>query len=86
VKIGVSNEPKRRIEELNSRIPPAALGKWKMELVSQPYPDRKAAEAVEQQFKNKGEVALESLGKEFFWGDWTSAMLLFSCLPGASRF
>jgi hypothetical protein len=86
VKIGVSNEPKRRIEELNSGIPPAAVGKWKMELVSQPYSDRKSAEMAEQQFKDRSVPKLESLGKEFFWGDWMAAMLLFSGLPGASRF
>jgi hypothetical protein len=86
MKIGVSSEPVRRCEELNSGIPPAALGKWKMELISQPYQDRKSAEVVEQAFKDKGKVKLESLGKEFFWGDWTNALLLFSSLPGASRF
>ena len=86
MKIGVSNDPTRREGELNSGIPPAALGKWKMELVSQAYDDRKSAEAVEQTFKDKGEVKLESLGNEFFWGDWTSALLLFTALPGTSRF
>jgi hypothetical protein len=86
MKIGVSNQPMRRIQELNSGIPPAALGKWRIELLSQPYADRKTAEAVEQTFKDKGEVKLESLGKEFFWGDWTSALLLFTSLPGTSRF
>jgi hypothetical protein len=86
MKIGVSNAPKRRVEELNSGIPPAAKGRWKMEITSQPYGDRKSAEAVEQMFKDKGNIELESLGKEFFWGDWTAAMLLFSRLPGTSRF
>ncbi len=86
MKVGVSSEPVRRCEELNSGIPPAALGRWKMELISQPYVDRKSAEVVEQDFKDKGEIKLESLGREFFWGDWTNALLLFSSLPGTSRF
>jgi hypothetical protein len=86
MKIGTSNQPNRREDELNSGIPPAALGKWKMMLVSQPYHDRKSAEAVEQTFKDKGVIELESLGKEFFWGDRTSALLLFTSLPGTSRF
>jgi hypothetical protein len=86
MKIGVSNDPDRRADELNSGIPPAAKGRWKMELKSQPYANRKSAEEVEQAFKDKGEIDLESLGKEFFWGDWMAAMLLFTRLPGTSRF
>lgn len=29
---------------------------------------------------------LESLGGEFFWGDSMEAVLLFSSIPGVSRF
>jgi len=86
MKIGVSNDTVRRTEELNSGFPPAAKGKWKMGIQSQPYPDRKSAEAVEQMFKDEGEIKLESLGKEFFWGDWGVAEQLFTSLPGMSRF
>jgi predicted GIY-YIG superfamily endonuclease len=86
MKIGVSNDTKRRLEELNSGIPPAALGKWKIELQSQPHPNKAAAERAEQQFKDKSERKLDSLGKEFFWGNWTTAITLFAALPGTSRF
>lgn len=86
LKIGISNAPNRRLEELNSGIPPAAKGKWSIQLVSQAFPDRESAETVEQSFKDQGLTKLESLGKEFFWGDWTTAMLVFSSLPGMSRF
>jgi hypothetical protein len=48
--------------------------------------NRKSAEVAEQQFKDKSMVKLESLGKEFFWGEWMVAILLFSGLPGTSRF
>ncbi len=86
MKVGISNAPKRRLDELNSGIPPAAKGKWSLQLISQAFPDRQAAETVEQAFKDDGANKLESLGKEFFWGDWTAALLVFSSLPGMSRF
>lgn len=86
MKIGVTNQRKRREDELNVGIPPAAVGRWKIKLISQPYADRKSAETVEQTFKDQGELKLESLGKEFFWGEWMTALLLFTSLPGTSRF
>ena len=42
LKIGVSNDPKRRCEELNAGIPPAASGRWSLRVTSQPFPDVKA--------------------------------------------
>lgn len=86
MKIGVTNEPKRRRTELNVGFPPAAIGKWGAPLLSEPYPDRASAEAAEQRFKDLAEKEMESLGGEFFKGDWTTAMVLFARIPGASRF
>lgn len=85
MKIGVSSDTLRRRDELNAGIPPAAKGRWIIYLQAE-YPDRKSAEAVEQEFKNKGKSKLESLGGEFFWGSTTDAELLFASLPGVSRF
>lgn len=86
LKIGVSNAPKRRLEELNAGFPPAAIGKWAIKLLSEPYADREAAESAEQIFKDRSEGKLESLGGEFFFGDWTAAEGLFASIPGVSRF
>jgi hypothetical protein len=86
VKIGVSNDTSRRALELNVGFPPASIGKWTMQLVSEPYDGRRAAEAAEQAFKDKAGKQLQILGGEFFRGDWTAAQLIFAAIPGVSRF
>lgn len=86
VKIGITNDPKRRYAELNAGIPPAAKGKWAPRMISQPFPNIGSAEAVELQFKNQSSGKLESLGGEFFWGRIEEAEELFRSLPGMVRF
>ncbi|MFZ7090785.1 GIY-YIG nuclease family protein [Primorskyibacter sp. 2E233] len=86
MKVGVTNNPKRRCAELNAGIPPAARGKWAMRLISQPFPDMKSAESVEQLFKKRSIDRLESLGREFFWGRAEDAEALCWSLPGMARF
>ena len=86
VKVGVSGNPIERVKQLNEGFPPAAIGKWGAPIVSEPYSNTKAAEAAEQTFKNLAERKLESLGGEFFRGDWTEATLLFANIPGVARF
>jgi len=86
VKVGVSNDKVRRASELNAGFPPASIGKWTMQLVSEPYDGREAAEAAEQAFKARAVRELQSLGGEFFRGDWIAAQLIFAAIPGVSRF
>jgi hypothetical protein len=86
LKVGVSNDPVRRREELNQGFPPAALGKWDIRLTSQAFPDKKAAEDVEALFTTRYKGKLESLGGEFFWGSRDEAEMLCWSLPGMSRF
>lgn len=86
IKIGVSNDVKRREEELNCGFPPAAKGRWKIEVTSQLYDKKAAAEAAEKAFKDRGQKELISLGGEFFRGDWMKAQSIFASVPGASRF
>jgi len=86
IKIGVSNDVKRRVKELNCGFPPAAKGRWKIELTSQLYDNKAAAEAAEKAFKDRGQKELTSLGGEFFSGDWMKAQSIFASVPGASRF
>lgn len=84
LKIGVSNDPASRSAQLNAGIPPAAKGRWRIELQAA-FANRKSAEVAEQMFKDKS-IKLESLGGEFFWGEDMDAVLLFSSIPGVSRF
>ena len=86
VKIGVSNDTKRRLKELNSGFPPALIGKWSMQILSAPYDGREAAEDAEQLFKRRADAQMRSLGGEFFCGDWTTAAIIFASIPGVSRF
>ncbi len=86
MKIGVSNDPVRRRDELNQGFPPAVPGKWEVRLTSQAFSSKKAAEDVEALFKTRSTGKLESLGGEFFWGPRDDAEILCSSLPGMSRF
>lgn len=86
IKIGVSNDVERRQNDLNCGFPPAAKGRWKIELKSELYEEKAAAEAAEQTFKNAAEKRLQSLGGEFFRGDWMTAQSVFASIPGVSRF
>lgn len=86
IKIGVSNDTARRAKELNLGIPPASIGKWKIELVSEPYDGREQAEKAESKFKEEAKKRLRSLGGEFFEGEWITAQSVFSSVPGVSRF
>lgn len=86
LKIGISNDLDRRCDELNAGIPPAATGRWKLRVRSQPFPDRASAERAESQFKERSAGRLESLGREFFWGSLEEAESLCWSLPGMSRF
>ena len=86
LKIGVSNDPTRRRDELNQGFPPAATRKWEIRLNSQAFPNKNAAEDVEALFKERSTARLESLGGEFFWGSRDNAEILCWSLPGMSRF
>lgn len=86
MKIGVSNDTKRRLAELNAGIPPTAGGKWTISMISQPFADKKSAEVSETLFKERAIPRLESLGGEFFWGRLDDANSVFWLLPGMARF
>jgi len=86
MKIGVSNDTKRRLAELNAGIPPAASGKWGITMISRPFGDKKSAETIEALFKEQAQFRLESLGREFFWDRLDAANAVFWSLPGTARF
>ena len=85
IKIGVSNDPTRRLDELNAGFPPASLGRWGLGLVSRPFENKEAAERAEQTFKDSA-MSLRSLGREFFVGKREDALSIFASVPGVSRF
>lgn len=86
MKIGVSNDTKRRLAELNAGFPPAASGKWGITMISRPFAGKKSAETSEALFKEQAQSRLESLGREFFWGRLDAANAVFWSLPGTARF
>lgn len=85
IKIGVTNNPERRIGELNAGFPPKGIGRWEIVLLSADYEGRQQAETAEGSFKDKTAGKLESLGGEFFLGDWDSAQSIFFSVSGVAR-
>lgn len=66
VKVGYSNDPKRRASEHNASIPPAMKIGWKSEWVSRAFPSGQDAKDAEDGLKAHLSRAGESLGGEFF--------------------
>ena len=68
VKIGYSNDPTRRCDELNAGFPPASRTRWKQLLTSSRFRSAVAAKAAEDELKAKLNEKCESVGGEFFIG------------------
>jgi hypothetical protein len=68
VKVGYSNDPIRRCEELNAAFPPAGQFEWRLATLSKEFRDGASAKAAEDQVKAEFDRAFESLGGEFFFG------------------
>lgn len=66
VKVGYSNDPKRRCEEHNSALPPAMSLTWKQDFVSRSFPSGQDAKDAEDGLKAHLKKIGESLGGEFF--------------------
>ena len=66
VKVGYSNDPKRRCEEHNSALPPAMSLTWKQDFVSRSFPSGQDAKDAEDGLKAHLKTIGESLGGEFF--------------------
>jgi hypothetical protein len=86
LKAGITKDPKRRCEELNFGIPPAAPLRWSMWQLSAEYPDGASAKAAEDALKADFAVRFESPGGEFFLGDETALITRFTALPNVARF
>lgn len=86
IKIGYSNDVKRRLGEVNNGIPPKASHRWKIAIKSKAYLTADAAKHAEDFLKNIFEENFESLGAEFFIGDEMRLQSQFACAPSAAEF
>ena len=66
-KVGRSNEPKRREDELNAGFPPSATKRWKL-IRAEKLKNGDTAHDVEEQLKAQFHIAFNSEGGEFFTG------------------
>jgi T5orf172 domain len=85
IKIGYSNNPERRREELNSGFPVAASMCWNEMVRSQPYCDTASAMAAENELKDQFSKVAVSQGGEFFLCDERSINSTFSSVAKAFR-
>jgi hypothetical protein len=69
VKVGHAKQPNHRRDTHNAHLPPACAFRWKVELVSRPFPGGEAAKAAEDKIKEEFSKRFESLGGEFFLVD-----------------
>lgn len=84
VKVGYTNDPERRLAELNAGIPPAAAKRWGHWLTPATYPTGEAAKTAEDALKAALVASSESLGGEFFLGDEIDLQLKFANVPGVA--
>lgn len=68
IKIGRSNDPKRRLQEVNGGFPESGICHWKL-LHSHPFPDATAAHRYEDELKALFDAHFTSQGGEFFTAD-----------------
>lgn len=85
-KVGRTNDPKRRLGEVNSGFPPAAVGKWKLAQVSARYADSAAAHDAETELKKEFDRRFKSLGGEFFLCDRKTVESEFCSISGRLAF
>ncbi|MVO18585.1 hypothetical protein GO984_22505 [Rhodobacteraceae bacterium CY05] len=71
VKVGRSNDPARRLSEINTGFPERSTAKWSL-VNTQKFPSGVTAHAVECDIKTAFGAAFNSEGGEFFSGDWDS--------------
>ena len=85
-KVGRTNDPKRRINEINSGFPPAAIVRWKAIQVSKRFPDTHLAHDAEIDLKAEFASRFKSLGGEFFLCDRKAVESAFGSVSGRLAF
>ena len=68
VKVGLSNNPTARLDQMNNGFPPAAISKWRSWLKSKAFKDGESAKKAEDFLKEIFAEQFHSLGGEFFIG------------------
>ena len=68
VKVGFTNDVKRRCGELNAGLPPGGVARWTPWRLSGGLPSGLDAKALEDKLKSLLAIHAESLGGEFFLG------------------
>jgi hypothetical protein len=68
IKVGYSNDPDRRCQDLNAAFPPAGRFEWHLAIQSKGFSDGASAKAAEDEAKTEFNRVFESLGGEFFLG------------------
>lgn len=86
VKIGYSNDPKRRCLEHNTAIPKRFDFEWKLVSVSRPFLNGQSAKDAEDTLKFTTFKTIESLGGEFFFGDYEKILKAFESSPEVAYF
>lgn len=79
VKVGRSNNPSRRLSEINTGFPERSISKWTLPNI-QKFPDGKTAHAVEDTLKAEFDKLFYSQGGEFFTGDFNAMQSKFQNL------
>lgn len=68
VKVGRSNDPRRRLKEINGGFPERAVCRWELKY-SEAFADGNTAHSCETELKNEFEKRFVSQGGEFYCGD-----------------
>ena len=85
-KVGRTNDPKRRLCEVNSGFPPASVGRWRSVQVSKRFTDSNAAHDAETELKAEFASCFKSLGGEFFLCSSKTLESTFSAISGRLAF
>ena len=71
VKVGRSNDPNRRLKEVNGGFPVCAVCRWELKH-NQPFEDGETAHSYETELKEHFAVKFTSQAGEFFTGEWSA--------------
>lgn len=71
MKVGRSNDPNRRLKEVNGGFPVCAVCRWELKY-NQPFEDGETAHSYETELKEHFAVKFTSQAGEFFTGEWSA--------------
>jgi hypothetical protein len=80
VKVGHAKDPQLRCDAHNAHLPPACAFRWRVELKSPAFPGGAEAKKAEDALKQKFAATFESLGGEFFLGDYPTLVTEFTMI------